>query len=230
MNDPGNKTLAFDEIESRLRNYRGQGKSVFASSSFQTHSIPLLHILSRIDAAIPIVFINTGFLFPETLTFRDELVEQLKLNLVEVKSTVPKIQQLNAKGSFFFTSDPDRCCHINKVEPLEPMLIRHDVWIAGVRGDQTTHRKSMQVEQESRHGCVRFHPLLGWTGEMIETYRKEHDLPAHPLEKEGYFSVGCEPCTRRVDPQQRDGRWYGSSKTECGLHTILARKRGEQQQ
>ncbi len=226
---PSNNKLTFEEIEFRLRKFRSEGKSIFATSSFQTHSIPLLHMLSRIDAAIPIVFINTGFLFPETLTYRDQLVSRFKLNLVDVKSSVPKVQQLNAKGSFFFTSDPDRCCHINKVEPLEPMLIRHDIWIAGVRGDQTTHRNSMQIEQGSRHGCMRFHPLLGWTGDMIEEYRKEHDLPAHPLEKEGYFSVGCEPCTRKVDPGQRDGRWFGSNKSECGLHTILAREQAKKE-
>ena len=221
--DKTNPVLRFEDVSEKVRAYRGEGKSIFASSSFQTHSIPLLHMLARIDAAIPIVFINTGFLFPETLTFRDQIAKRLNLNLVEVKSTVPKIQQLNSKGSFFFTSDPDRCCHINKVEPLEPMLIRHDVWISGIRADQTYHRQSMAIEQKTRQSCLRFHPLLGWSAKMIYEYRMKHDLPEHPLEKHGYLSVGCEPCTRRLELQDlRNGRWFGSNKSECGLHTNVS--------
>lgn len=217
------KVLTFEDIAKSIRTYREQGKSIFTTSSFQTHSIPLLHMLSRIDAAIPVVFINTGFLFAETFAFRNLIVEQLGIHLVEVQSTVPKIQQLNSKGNFFFTSEPDRCCYINKVEPLEPMLIRHDVWISGVRRDQSTVRNTFQTEQSSNHGCVRFHPMLGWTSKMIYDYRMEFDLPEHPLEKEGYLSVGCEPCTRKLDlGDGRAGRWFGMNKSECGLHTDLA--------
>ncbi len=219
---------SIEEITNKIYEFRESGQSIFVSSSFQSHSIPLLHILSRIDRAIPIVFVNTGFLFSETISYRDQIVAQLGLNLVEVKSTVPKIQQLNSLGNFFFTSDPDRCCHINKVEPLEPLLIRHDIWIAGIRHEQNSHRSTMRIEEEAPHGCKRYHPLLHWTSQMISDYRSEHQLPPHPLEKDGYRSIGCEPCTRRfASGENRSGRWAGLNKTECGLHIELAEGRSQ---
>ena len=212
--------LSANEIRSRVCGYRQAGRSVFASSSFQTHSIPLLHILSTIEPAVPIAFMNTGFLFPETISFRDAIVEQFGLKLVELMSSVPKLYQLNSSGNFFFTSDPDRCCYINKIEPMQPLLIQHDVWITGVRADQSSTRKKMGLEGTADHGCIRFHPMIGWDWQAIDEYRKQHDLPGHPLETEGYYSIGCEPCTRRFDMRAngRQGRWSGMNKTECGLH------------
>ena len=215
--------LSPEQISERVLGYRRKGASVFASSSFQTHSIPLLHILSQTDSAIPIAFLNTGFLFPETLSFRDQIVSQLNLNLIELKSTVPKIQQLDVNHNFFFTSDTDRCCYINKVEPLEQILRNYNVWISGVRADQSTVRNDFRIEQPAANGCLRFHPMLGWNAKQIYEYRMLHELPEHPLEKQGYLSVGCEPCTRRINAEDgRAGRWVGQNKTECGLHTDLS--------
>ena len=218
-----------EKITQQIYRFRESGKSMFATSSFQSHSIPLLHLLSQIDRSIPIIFVNTGFLFPETLNYRDQIAERLKLNLTEIKSTVPKVQQLNTEGNFFFTSDPDRCCHINKVEPLEPMLIRFDIWISGIRGDQNSHRSNLNTEEEAPHGCKRYHPLIDWTAEMIRDYQLKHQLPPHPLEMDGYRSIGCKPCTRRfASGDNRSGRWSGLNKTECGLHTDLATRNTEQ--
>lgn len=217
--------MNFEQISLQIERYKAAGKALFASSSFQTHSMPLLHILSRIDKDIPIVFINTGYHFPETIVFRDQVSELLGLNLMDIKSLVSRNLQKDAKGQLYFTSDPDYCCYLNKVQPLEPVLIEKDVWINGVRADQNANRQEMQVEQKATHGCLRFQPLLDWTGKMIYQYIKEYDLPKHPLELSGYSSIGCEPCTRKFDATDvRGGRWFGLTKTECGLHTELVDK------
>lgn len=209
-------------IRRQIEKYLGEGKRMFATSSFQTHSLPMLHILSRIEKSIPVYFINTGFHFPETVSFRDHVSAEFGLNLVDLQPLVSKSQQRDKGGNLFFTSDPDYCCFLNKVQPLEPVLARYDVWINGVRADQNANRKNMQAEQKTPQGTLRYHPMLQWTDRMIFEYIREHHLPRHPLEEKGYMSIGCEPCTRKADLENsRDGRWFGLNKTECGLHTEL---------
>ncbi|MEE4172993.1 MAG: phosphoadenylyl-sulfate reductase, partial [Xanthomonadales bacterium] len=192
-----------------LERYRERGLRMFVSSSFQTHSIPLLHLVSRFDASIPVFFLETGFHFPETRMFRDAVAEQLGLNVVSLESPIQKLAQRDAQGRFLFASDPDECCYLNKVLPLEPVLQAHDVWIAGVRRDQTRFRRDLADEVKGRHGTVKFHPMLDWTSKMVWEYRKAHDLPEHPLEASGYLSVGCIPCTRSwgEESAERGGRW-----------------------
>ena len=217
--------MTIPEITDKIRAYKAEGKKMFATSSFQTHSIPMLHILSRIDPEIPILFINTGFHFPETLTFRDQIKDSLGLNLIDVRSLVARNLQKDSGGQFYFTSDPDYCCLINKTQPVEPFLAEYDVWINGIRGDQNANRRNMKIEQPAPFGSVRFHPMLDWSNKMIYDYIREHQLPKHPLEFQGYLSIGCEPCTRKVDlNNDRTGRWFGLNKTECGLHTDLVNK------
>lgn len=214
--------MEFSDIKTQIESYREDGKSIFVSSSFQTHSIPLLHVISRIDREIPVVFLNTGYLFPETLEFRDEIASKLGLSIINVASLVPKIHQRNESGYLYFTSDTDRCCYLNKVQPMEPILQKYDVWINGVRRDQNANRSKMKDFSSTPSGCERFHPVLDWTSKKIYEYRMEYNLPEHPLEKDGYFSVGCEPCTTKYDIEdERGGRWFGQQKTECGLHTEL---------
>lgn len=217
--------MKFEEIEIAINKYKAEGKKLFATSSFQTHSIPLLHIISRIDNTIPILFINTGFHFPETMRFRDDIAAKFGLKILDVKSLVARNLQRNEEGQFYFTSDPDYCCFINKTQPVEPFLAEYDVWINGIRADQNANRKNMQVEQKAPFGSVRFHPVLDWNSKMIYEYAKEYSLPKHPLENQGYLSIGCEPCTRKLDlNNDRGGRWFGLNKTECGLHTDLVNK------
>lgn len=215
-----------DDIRKQIEGYKERGLKLFTTSSFQSHSIPLLHILSKIDASIPVYFINTGYHFPETIAFKDQLAEQLNLNIKETVSSVPRMMQKDAQGRLLFTSDPDYCCHINKVQPLEPILSEHDVWVNGVRADQSAVRKEFKIEEQAPHGVIRFHPMLDWNSKMIYLYAKEHNLPKHPLEEKGYLSIGCEPCTRKFDPEwnEREGRWFGLKKTECGLNTELVKK------
>ena len=212
-----------DFIVSRLQGYADAGNKVFASCSFQTQSLPLLHMISQADCNIPVYYTNTGFLFPETIGFADQLTQQQGLRVVGLYPETVKIRQLDYQGRFLYTSDPDQCCHLNKVLPMEPLLIEHDIWVNGVRADQSEVRSKLTKEQAAPHGCRRYHPMLQWTAPMIYYYRQHHGLPEHPLEADGYQSIGCEPCTRKYLDQdlERKGRWSGLNKTECGLHTTL---------
>lgn len=214
------------QIQKQLEAYRERGLKLFSTSSFQTHSVVLLHILSQTDRSIPVYFINTGYHFPETVAYRDRIVDLLGLNLKDIYSDVPRNMQKDAAGRLFFASDPDFCCHLNKVQPLDNLLPKYDVWINGVRADQSAVRKAMKVEQPAKYGVVRFHPMLDWNSRMVETYLKEHKLPRHPLESQGYLSIGCEPCTRKFDPNmsERESRWFGLNKTECGINTDLVQR------
>ncbi len=217
--------MEFQQIAEKIAAYKRQGKRLFTTSSFQSHSLVLLHIISRIDRTIPVFFINTGYHFSETIQFRDKIVDELGLNLIDLKSDTPKYLQKGMDGKMLFTSDPDYCCHLNKIQPMEQVLKLHDIWINGVRADQSATRSAMKIEQEAPHGVVRFHPMLDWTSKMIFQYRKEHNLPEHILDSQGYLSIGCEPCTRKFDPEmnERESRWYGMKKQECGLHTDLVK-------
>ncbi|HOU98787.1 MAG TPA: phosphoadenylyl-sulfate reductase [Bacteroidales bacterium] len=219
--------MTFEEIERRIKLYKHQQKKIFATSSFQTQSVPLLHIISRIDKSIPIYFINTGYLFPETILYRDKLIEKLSLNVIDLKPQVPKILQRDAKGNLLFTSDPDYCCYLNKIQPLDAVLAEHDVWINGVRADQSKVRAELYEEDFAPHNVIRFHPMLDWTKQMVYQYIREYNLPHHPLDEKGYVSIGCEPCTAKIslEEDERAGRWKGLKKNECGLNTDLVIKK-----
>lgn len=215
--------MEVQEIKQKIDEYNAQGKRMFTTSSFQTHSIPMLHIISEIDKSIPVYFINTGYLFPETVSFRDQVAEQLGLTIVDLKPDTPKYLQREPNGKLMFTTDPDHCCYLNKTQPMESVLASNDIWINGVRADQSAVRKAMKIEQPAPHNSIRFHPMLDWDKRKIFAYIKEHNLPKHPLDDKGYISIGCEPCTRKMDldMQEREARWFGLNKVECGLHTDL---------
>lgn len=216
--------MKIEQIAEKLRAYQQAGKKLFLTSSFQSQSVPLLHIISRIDHTIPIYFLNTGFLFPQTLQFKNQLVHDFNLNVIGLESVISKVHQMDEDHHFYYSSDPDYCCHINKIMPLEPILMQHDVWINGIRADQNANRAGMTTEQRGKHNVLRFHPMLDWTKQEVEHYRAKHLLPAHPLEIAGYDSIGCEPCTSKKvnSTDERIARWAGMKKTECGLHTDLA--------
>ena len=211
--------MDIQRIHHKISQYQKDGKRLFATSSFQTNSITLLHVLSRIDKDIPIYFINTGFHFPETISYKEKITRLLGIRVIDLFSHVPKVMQTNASGDLLFTFDPDYCCYLNKVQPVEKLMPQFDVWINGVRAAQNHIRKGFQEEQKTRDNILRYHPLLDWTNENVMAYMKYYDLPVHPLEAKGYKSIGCEPCTRPANGNSsRDGRWAGMKKTECGLH------------
>ncbi len=222
-----NITRELKRISFMINTYLNDSKKIFVSSSFQTHSIPLLHILKSNYKEIPVYFLNTGFHFVETLEFRDKVTKMLGLNLINLNSYVSRNLQKDSNNRFLFASDSNECCYINKVQPLEKILLEKDVWISGIRADQNINRKNLKEEEITPTGTKRYHPMLNWNNKMILEYRKAYSLPEHPLEKQGIFSVGCEPCTRSYfeNGHSRNGRWQGSSKNECGLHLDLISKK-----
>lgn len=217
-------TAKSEHVAAQVRSFLDNGSKAFVTSSFQTHSLPLLHILAQFSSSVPVLFLNTGYHFPETLRFRDQIVRDLSLSLVDLRPNVPKSEQRTSDGRLLFAAAPTKCCYLNKIEPLEGYLRDYDVWISGVRAEQTDERSAFSEQQPGPHGTLRYHPMLDWTAREIYAYRKAYDLPHHPLEGQGYLSVGCMPCTVAFTDEagERDGRWVGQSKTECGLHTELA--------
>ncbi len=213
-------------IHSEIEEIKKKDLKLFLTSSLQTHSIPLLHIIDSLSKEIPIYFLNTGYHFTETLEFKEELEERFGFNIQSLSSPVERINQRDSKGQLMYASDPDYCCYMNKVLPLEPVLQKYDVWISGVRGGQSSFRANLNKFENGKYDTKRYHPILNWSSKMIFDYRKKFDLPEHPLEMKGYNSIGCMPCTRKLDPNSdpREMRWFGMNKTECGLHTETIEK------
>ncbi len=199
------------------------GTGVAMSSSFQTQSVPLLHIVSQVAPQLPVIFLETGYHFPETLAFRDQLIAELGLNVKIFQSTLPQAAFAQQYGESLYQRDPDLCCYLNKVEPLQRAMEGLDAWISGIRRDQLSSRANAQILEATPQGMIRVHPMATWTNADINQYIKTHNLPQHPLMSQGYCSIGCAPCTSPVLPNsdERDGRWAGQGKTECGLHTLL---------
>lgn len=215
-------------IKSQLEEFLRSDEKIFTTSSFQTQSLPLLHIISSVNGCKTVYMTDTGYLFPETRRFARSISSMLNLDLRFVASTVPKFSQTDIAGRLLYTSDPDLCCELNKVTPLEPVLASHDIWINGVRRDQTDARATLDEFEEAQFGCTRYHPMLDWSAREIFYYRKCFALPEHPLEVEGYSSIGCQPCTVKFESNgnTRNARWFGMNKTECGLNTNLIVKSG----
>lgn len=188
-------------------------------SSFGTESAVLLHMIADIDKSTPIIFINTLKLFGETLRYRDQLVRELGLtDLREVQPEPLRIEAEDPEGMLFL-SNPDRCCHIRKTLPLQRALQPFAGWITGRKRYQASTRSTLEPI-EHREGKFKINPLADWTQADVESYMESHGLPHHPLEADGYPSIGCMPCTDRVRPGEdaRAGRWRGADKVECGIH------------
>ena len=217
-----------NEIKDDLNKFLSNGKRIFLTSSFQSHSIPLLHIISKLNVEVDIYFIDTGFHFVETHIFKNEISQRLGIEIHTIESPVPKLNQKDKSGFFYYTSNTNYCCHLNKVLPTDNLLNKYDVWISGVRKDQNSFRKNLKKTEKTPNGKIRYHPMLNWNSKSIYQYRNQFDLPEHPLESQGYFSIGCQPCTVNisdmVNENNRDGRWLGQNKMECGLHTNLIDK------
>lgn len=198
------------------------GPKIAATSSFQSQSLPLLHMIARTAPQLPVFFLDTGFHFPETLAFRDRLMRDLGLNVVVLAPEIGHDGFRRLHGDLY-RSNPDLCCFINKVEPLERAMEALDAWISGIRRDQTARRSDTPIVSRQPDGRIKVCPLATWTRREVWQYISEHDLPRHPLLSQGYLSIGCAPCTRPVgaNEDERSGRWAGQDKTECGLHTIL---------
>lgn len=199
-------------------------------SSFGAEAAVLLHLVARVDAATPVVFVDTDKLFGETLRYRDRLVAQLGLSDVRTLRPDPaRLADLDGKG-ILWARDRDLCCRIRKVEPLAAGLADFDAWISGRKRFQAASRAAIPLV-EADGAKLKINPLAAWLPEQLAVYTIENDLPAHPLVADGYPSIGCMPCTDRVAPGEdaRAGRWRGAAKTECGIHLGLAGGAGVEQ-
>jgi phosphoadenosine phosphosulfate reductase len=190
-------------------------------SSFGTQSAALLKVMAEVDPAIPVIFLDTGWLFEETLAYRDTLIA--KLGLRDVRSIKPSEDALSREDPDrdLWFSNPDACCRIRKVEPLQRALKPFHAWINGRKRFQGGLRADIAVvEQDGAR--LKFNPFANVSREEIEAIFARADLPPHPLSASGYLSVGCMPCTSRTsaDEDERAGRWRGRPKTECGIHTM----------
>jgi phosphoadenosine phosphosulfate reductase len=189
-------------------------------SSFGTESAILLHMISEIDKATPVIFLDTGKLFPETLAYRDELVA--RLGLTDVRAIRPSGSQLAAYDpeGRLWQRDPDLCCSIRKTNPLDAALEGFEAWITGRKRSQGGSRAAMEMVDTGPDGRITINPLAFWDETQINDYFTRHNLPRHPLQSQGYASIGCATCTQRVTAgeDKRAGRWAGRDKTECGIH------------
>jgi phosphoadenosine phosphosulfate reductase len=204
------------------REFRGR---VALVSSFGTQSAVLLQMVASIDRGLPVLFLDTRKLFGETLRYRDALVT--RLGLTDVRTVRPDdetIAAVDADG-MLWQRGPDACCHMRKVAPLAGALAGFSAWISGRKRYQGGLRADLPVI-ESASGFIKINPLAGWSHDDVERAFVDHDLPRHPLEAEGFPSVGCLTCTARVTPGagERSGRWAGLTKTECGIHVALEKK------
>jgi phosphoadenosine phosphosulfate reductase len=188
-------------------------------SSFGAESAVLLHMVAQLDRSVPVIFLDTGKLFPETLAYRDRLMSHLGLeNLRSVTPDTAVLGQRDPDGKLY-ASNPDGCCHLRKVEPLERALTGLQAWVTGRKRFHGGARSSLAT-LEAADSRLKINPLARWSRDDIERYMDAHDLPRHPLEAQGFTSIGCAPCTQPPGPGGglRDGRWAGTGKTECGIH------------
>ena len=199
---------------------------VILTCSFQHDGVVLAHMLRDIAPAVPVVFINTGFHFPETLAYRDEIQRRFGIELLELQPIMPREQFAAEHGLDLYARDPDLCCHINKVEPLKRFLPGVRAWVNGRRRDQANTRKEIRCVEAFQGDLYKINPMASWTSKETFYYMDRHGIPTHPLFDQGYASIGCAPCTRPVVPgeDERSGRWAGTGKVECGIHTFLEPK------
>ena len=192
-------------------------------SSFGAESIVLLHLLAQADPGLPVLFLETGKHFPETLAYRDEVAQALGLtNLINL---TPDANTLAAKdeNGLRWSYDPDGCCDIRKVQPLAQALADFDASFTGRKAFQNSARAALprfELDTSDAAGRLKINPLIDWSQDDIDGYFETHDLPRHPLIERGFPSIGCSPCTRQVGEGEdaRAGRWSGWDKVECGIH------------
>jgi phosphoadenosine phosphosulfate reductase len=190
-------------------------------SSFGAESAVLLDMVATVDPAIPVIFLDTGKLFPETHAYREELVDMLRLRDVRVVAPRTAALARHDPGGELWGRDPDLCCHVRKTEPLQEALTGFAGWITGRKRFQAGLRSQLStIEPERSIGRIKLNPLALWSAEDVEQYRLLRNLPKHPLVDHGYRSIGCVTCTRPVTAGEgaRAGRWWGLDKTECGIH------------
>jgi phosphoadenosine phosphosulfate reductase len=210
------------EAQKLLRDHLAGAKNPCVTSSFQAEDVAVLHMVRQILPEVPVLFLETGYHFPETLAYRDQMAESWNLNLINVWPEKTVAEQESQFGILNQTA-PDRCCALRKVGPLFQALAGYDTWVTGLRRQQSKSRAELQpVEDFALPGgqkIAKLNPLVDWTTRDVWYYAQAHDIPLLPLYDLGYTSIGCAPCTSLPsDPNDpRSGRW-GGHKLECGIH------------
>lgn len=203
------------------------GEGLALSASFGgPEGMALLDMLSRITDEVTVLTIDTGFLFGETIEFREEVMRRYELPLVVLRSELSVEEQVERYGERMRTCSPDLCCQVRKIQPLKKGLERYEAWMTGIRREQTPQRAHTPVVSwDERFGAAKIAPFAFVKEEWVYEYVASHDVPVNPLLRKGYKSIGCEPQTRPVAPDEdrRAGRWSNLEKTECGLHWVEGR-------
>jgi phosphoadenosine phosphosulfate reductase len=208
-------------------------EEIAIASAFQTEGTVVIHMATQIRPDVPILFLETGFQFAETLAFKQQLTERLGLNVRDLVGEYSVDRQEAEFGARLFESNPEMCCEINKVRPMFEALRGLDAWITSVRRDSSPTRASTPIVErydlEPDRPIVKINPMATWTKPQVWRYLKEHDLPHNPLYDLGYSSIGCAPCTRLrfVGEPERAGRWAGIAKWECGIHVNETVREGD---
>jgi phosphoadenosine phosphosulfate reductase len=200
--------------------YEEFGEQLCLSCSWQKQSSVLVHMVSELGIEVDVIELDTHLFFKETYETRERLVERYGLSLIQPE-ILTIAEQHKREGSNLWESNPDRCCHIRKVEPLIEVLRPYDAWVSGIRRQQSPSRaNARKAERSERYGVWKIQPLADWSEEDVWTYIMANDIPYNPLHDAGYRSIGCMPCTRPTAPdeEERAGRWAGSDKLECGIH------------
>ncbi len=181
----------------------------------------LASLVSSVASGVDVLFLDTGYHFPETMGTRDAVEQVYDVNVRTMLPLLTVAQQDAAHGERLFERDPNACCAMRKVEPLARGLEPYTAWASGIRRDEAATRRDINVvEWDAKRAMVKVNPIAAWTQADVDAYVAEHGVLVNPLAYDGYPSIGCAPCTRRVAPGEdaRSGRWAGSAKTECGLH------------
>jgi phosphoadenosine phosphosulfate reductase len=212
------ESLAAEEL--LLWAYEEFREQLCLSCSWQKQSSVLVHMVSELGIDVDVIELDTHLFFKETYETRDRLVERYGLTLIRPE-ILTIAEQHKREGPNLWESNPDRCCHIRKVEPLIEALRPYDAWVSGIRRQQSPSRaNARKAERSERYGVWKIQPLADWSEEEVWAYIMSNDIPFNPLHDEGYRSIGCMPCTRPTTPdeEERAGRWAGSDKLECGIH------------
>jgi len=208
-------------VAAAIERYRGK---IVLACSFGAEDVVLVDMVHRVDPSLPLFYLDTEFLFPETYATRDRVIERYNLKpaqVIQVKSLLTPQKQADDYGDALWTREPDRCCQLRKVEPLTRILQEYEAWITGIRRDQAPSRANAGlVEWDDKFKLVKVNPLARWTWADVWAYIKVYEVPYNPLHDQNYPSIGCTHCTAPVAPgdDPRAGRWKNFTKTECGLH------------